>query len=37
MNNKDEIKVRNIHINEMFKELIEQMKRNKVRTFNEDG
>ena len=37
MGNKDEIKERNIQINEMFKRLIEQIKRNKARTFNEDG
>lgn len=37
MSNKDEIKERNIQINEIFKKLIEQIKRNKARTFNEDG
>ncbi len=37
MNNYDVIKERNIHINEMLKLLVEQMKRNNVRTFNEDG
>lgn len=37
MGNKDEIKERNIQINEMFKRLIEQIKRNKARTFNEVG
>lgn len=37
MSNFDEIKDRNMHINEMFKELIENMKRKKIRTFNDDG
>lgn len=37
MSNCDEIKKRNIYINEMFKKLVEQMRRNKAKTFNEDG
>ena len=37
MSNYDEIKEKNIYINEMFKELVELMKKNKVKTFNEDG
>ena len=37
MSNCDEIKKRNIYINELLKNLVEQMKRNKVKTFNEDG
>ena len=37
MGNKDEIKERNIQINEMFRKIIEQIKRNKARTFNKDG
>lgn len=37
MSNCDEIKDRNIYINEMFKKLIEIMKKNKIKTFNENG
>ena len=37
MSNCDEIKKRNIYINKLLKNLVEQMKRNKVKTFNEDG
>ena len=37
MSNCDEIKKRNIYINEMFKKLVEQMRRNRAKTFNEDG
>ena len=37
MSNCDEIKDRNIYINELFKKLIEIMKKNKTKTFNENG
>ena len=37
MSNSDEIKDRNMHINEKFKDLIEIMKKNKIKTFNENG
>ena len=37
MSNCDEIKDRNIYINELLKKLIEIMKKNKTKTFNENG
>ena len=37
MSNFDEIKENNININEMFRKLIDQMKKSNLKTFNEDG
>ena len=37
MSNCDKIKEKNIYINTMFKKLIETMKKNGIKTFNENG